>query len=95
MSDLVKTGDEIQEYLNELRVKRAKGKLPGVDIQNLEFLVLPQGLDTLEEMLKKEIEMEIDRRSSIGYSSSGLDFAIKTVDSVFARFKQEHGIKEE
>jgi hypothetical protein len=92
MSDLVKTGKEIaesKENLLECTYENCK------KLDSAKYLVLPQGLDKLEEMLKKEIQNEIDRRASIGYSSSVLYDALTSISSVFARFKQEHGIKEE
>jgi hypothetical protein len=92
MSDLVKTSLEIQIMLED-----TLGSERNVHLKQMEkkFLVLPQGLDKLEEMLKKEIQNEIDRRASIGYSSSALYDALTSISSVFARFKKEHGIKEE
>ena len=45
------------------------------------FLVLPSGLDELGRILKEDLD-------SWGHS-------YKVVDDVFARFKKEHGIKEE
>jgi len=88
MDKIVMTGDEIISlFMHELD-PIAEGKML---LQS--FLVLPSGIDKLEEMLKKELD---------SWSHS-----YKVVDDVFARFKQdnglvntegmkkEHGIKEE
>ena len=53
------------------------------------FLVLPSGLDTLERMLKEELS-----KVSMG-SLNEIEIFDDIVSSVFARFKKEHGIKEE
>ena len=91
MSDLVKTETELIKTAEEIAghyiflqynegIENPKygsseefGKVP--------FLVLPSGLDVLEEMLKEE------------FKNRGM--ANDDITSVFARFKKEHGIKEE
>ena len=78
MSDLVKTdGDIIQKWLQDRERKIG-------DWGKEKFLVLPSGLDKLEEMLKKEFPKR-------GFIPGGE--TIDVVEDIFARFKQEHGVK--
>jgi len=86
MSDLVKTGQEIEElkkYLLECTYENCK------KLDDTKYLVLPSGLDTLERMLKEELS-----KVSMG-SLNEIEIFDDIVSSVFARFKKEHGIKEE
>jgi len=81
MSDLVKTGNEIQVFLNLLwKDDGLENKLYDEESAK-KYLVLPSGLDVLEEMLKEEFKNRGMANDDITY--------------VFARFKKEHGIKEE
>ena len=51
-------------------------------ILNIKYLVLPFGLDTIQTML-------------LSNSDENGNLKVSDVFSVFARFKKEHGIKEE
>ena len=82
MSDLVKTADEIYEELRKSWKIDTEEKYDY--LASSKFLVLPQGLDSLEEMLKKELRLLNDDRFS--------DDRDVIVSSVFARFKKEHGV---
>ena len=76
MSDLVKTGNDIQVFLNlSIRYDGLENKEYDEE-SSKKYLVLPQGLDKLEEMLKKELCNEFDN----------------TIEDVFARFKKENMI---
>ena len=89
MSDLVKTGDEIWSHVESAyhRYSIEKTKEEWRELNNRpkkKYLVLPSGLDKLEEMLKKEFPKR-------GFIPGGE--TIDVVEDIFARFKQEHGVK--
>jgi len=73
MSDLVKTGNEIIHDAWEPREVNEQNK-----ILNIKYLILPSGLDVLDEMLKEE------------FRKNNMIFQI--IPSVFARFKKENKI---
>ena len=100
MSDLVKTGGDIANDLfntlfNELDEDFRRQR-------DEKFLVLPFGLDVLEEMLKKEIEQVKVRQcepfppiedDTYEYGSfDSLNHVLEMISSVFARFKQDIGL---
>ena len=72
MSELVKTGDEL---FQKMTISMGRDK----------FLILPDGLDKLEDMLKEELSGFLGMTVSKEASS-------KFVSSVFARFKKENEI---
>jgi len=73
---IIKTGYEIIQSQYNYRFIVEK-------LEKEKFLVLPSGLNCLEEMLKDRFEKETD-------------FPFQFfISDVFARFKKEHGIKEE
>ena len=108
VSDLVKTGKEIIDEDSMLHVQGFRTGVPNIkrlnELRNTKFLVLPSGLDVLEEMLKKEVLPGEQLSCTPEYL--GVE-VVKIISSVFARFKQdnglvntegmkkEHGIKEE
>ena len=82
MSDLVKTKFEIFAEIDETIVSGDKDEYKELILDKV--LVLPSGLDKLEEMLKKEFPKR-------GFIPGGE--TIDVVEDIFARFKQEHGVK--
>jgi len=107
MSDLVKTGDEIWSHVESAyhRYSIEKTKEEWRELNNRpkkKYLVLPSGLDKLEEMLKKEIEQAKVRQcepfppiedDTYEYGSfDSLNHVLEMISSVFARFKQDIGL---
>ena len=102
MSDLVKTKFEIFAEIDETIVSGDKDEYKELILDKV--LVLPSGLSVLEEMLKKEIEQAKVRQcepfppiedDTYEYGSfDSLNHVLEMISSVFARFKQEYGIKE-
>ena len=78
MSKLVKTGKEI---VDKCAIEPMAMVCPYVDEK---YLVLPLGLDVLEEMLKDMI--------SVTNKPLEAQMARENISSVFARFKKENGI---
>ena len=106
MSDLVKTGAEISSEISIREVYTEPNQDKDERWKELVsqlYLVLPSGLDKLEEMLKKEIEQAKVRQcepfppiedDTYEYGSfDSLNHVLEMISSVFARFKQEHGVK--
>jgi len=79
MSDLMKTKFEIFEEIDKTIIYGDKDEYEKLIFDKL--LVLPSGLNRLEEMLKKELNKYL----------IGLDIS-KEISSVFARFKQDNGL---
>ena len=101
MSDLVKTKFEIFEEIDKTILYGEEVEYEKLILDKV--LVLPFGLDVLEEMLKKEIEQAKVRQcepfppiedDTYEYGSfDSLNHVLEMISSVFARFKQEHGVK--
>ena len=83
MSDLVKTKFEIFEEIDKTILYGEEVEYEKLILDKV--LVLPSGLDVLEDILKKELRSLNNDRFS--------DDRDVIVSSVFARFKQEHGVK--
>jgi len=92
---IIKTGYEIIQSQYNYRFIVEK-------LEKEKFLVLPSGLDKLEEMLKKEIEQAKVRQcepfppiedDTYEYGSfDSLNHVLEMISSVFARFKKENKI---
>jgi hypothetical protein len=101
MSDLVKTIEEIVKEDTEITVSNFMSGSTNLDrvkeFENQKVLVLPSGLDVLEEMLKKELERLNKTQSqrlygTQAYYSQAIRESKEAIYFVFARFKQEHGV---
>jgi len=82
MSDLVKTKFEILAEIGETIISGYRDEYEKLIFDKL--LVLPSGLDVLEDILKKELRSLNNDRFS--------DDRDVIVSSVFARFKQDIGL---
>jgi len=82
MSDLMKTKFEIFEEIDKTIIYGDKDEYEKLIFDKL--LVLPSGLDELEELMKKELRLLNDDRFS--------DDRDVIVSSVFVRFKQDNGL---
>lgn len=91
MSELVKTRRQIREETPSFTLQeiQAGGEELVVEIEkilNEKFLVLPDGLDKLEEMFIKELaEVNMGSLNDIQMFSD-------IISSVFARFKKENNL---
>ena len=87
MSDLVKTVKTVKFCCPFVKCNYLSDSLLIIQKHLKEFhnvSVLPSGLDTLETMLKEELDNLL-----CGFSRK----EIELIESVFARFKQEHGVE--
>jgi hypothetical protein len=81
---LVKTGREIAEKLPRFDIEEFNKRMKLMKIEeDKKYLILPEGLDKLEEMLKKKADV-------VNMNFEGI--SIDDISSVFARFKKEEVI---
>ena len=98
MSDLMKTKFEIFEEIDKTIIYGDKDEYEKLIFDKL--LVLPSGLDVLEEMLKEElvepsketIRLWVDGRCEFHRGFLTYNETIDIIVSVFARFKQDNGL---
>ena len=108
MSKLVKTGKEILSEHTDIGIRFGFLTKEDTEFLNKKYLVLPDGLDKLEEMLKEEkcgdmegfcqclwTQYSTDNKEVNEIISKIINEVIEhhfIFDSVFARFKKENGI---